>query len=91
MSKLNVIPLMKHDVQKFEQKSSRFERSDQSTSFELQIITILYNKTKLLLQTIGNGMAQQLLVSQGKKRIYSSYANCNDSWFFFEGHDSTRA
>lgn len=36
-------------------------------------------------------LARQLLIVFGKKRIYSSYANCNDSWFFFEGRDSIRA
>lgn len=30
-------------------------------------------------------LAYSLLFTVGKKRIYSSYANCNNSWFFFTG------
>jgi hypothetical protein len=74
---------MKSDVQKFGQKCPCFEGSDQSTFVEMWMISWLYNKIKLILSAFCSKMAQQLLLLQGKKRIYSSYANCIDSWFFF--------
>ena len=75
--------MTRDDVQKFEQKWRFFSGRDQTTVADVWSVTILNNKQKMTISAYGNGVAQQLLISNDKKRIYSSYANCNDSWFFF--------
>lgn len=86
-----VIEVARHDVQKFEQNWRSFTGRDDSTVGGMWFVTALNNKRKQKMSAVGNGVAQVLLINPDKKRIYSSYANCNDSWFFFEGQDSNRA
>lgn len=76
---------------KLNKKCRRIERVNLSTLPETWIVTQQYNKVKFILASSFVTMARHLLINRSKKTIYSSYANCNDSWFFFEGQDSTKA